>query len=195
MRKYLDSGWRSRHSQNEMNTGSRRGLIMKIGTVKWFNLQKGYGFIHPDDGGPNIFVHIAAVESAGMSDLKEGQRVIFEIQRDERTGNASAVSLKPLVFATTPHLEAVSPPRIRSILFLPSSHRQCRQCLSLQISRIDKGSHAAAASICLAENRRGPRRNFTCFGELPDMRKWLPMIKAVRNYHPIRSENGSFPEP
>ena len=51
---------------------------MKIGTVKWFNLQKGYRFIHPDDGGRNIFVHIAAVESAGMSDLKEGQRVIFE---------------------------------------------------------------------------------------------------------------------
>ena len=76
---------------------------MKIGAVKWFNLQKGYGFIHPDDGGPNIFVHIAAVESAGMSDLKEGQRVIFEIQRDERTGNASAVSLKPLVFATPAH--------------------------------------------------------------------------------------------
>ena len=73
---------------------------MKIGTVKWFNLQKGYEFIHPDDGGRNIFVHIAAVESAGMSDLREGQRVVFEIQRDERTGNASAVSLKPLVFAT-----------------------------------------------------------------------------------------------
>jgi CspA family cold shock protein len=88
-----------------MNTGSRRGLIMKIGTVKWFNLQKGYGFIHPDDGGLNIFVHIAAVESAGMSDLKAGQRVIFEIQRDERTGKASAVTLKPLVFATTPHLD------------------------------------------------------------------------------------------
>jgi CspA family cold shock protein len=78
---------------------------MKIGTVKWFNLQKGYGFIHPDDGGPYIFVHIAAVESAGMSDLKEGQRVIFEIQRDERTGNASAVSLKAVVFATTPYLD------------------------------------------------------------------------------------------
>ena len=108
MRKCLDSDWRSRHSQNEMNTGSRRGLIMKIGTVKWFNLRKGYGFIHPDDGGPNIFVHIAAVESAGMSDLKEGQRIVFEIQRDERTGNASAVSLKPLVFATPPHLDGNS---------------------------------------------------------------------------------------
>jgi cold shock protein len=77
---------------------------MNMGTVKWFNPQKGYGYIHPDDGGPNIFVHIAAVESAGMSDLKEGERVIFEIQGDERTGKASAVSLKPLVFATTPHL-------------------------------------------------------------------------------------------
>ena len=78
---------------------------MKIGTVKGFNLRKGYGFIHPDDGGPNIFVHMSAVEIAGMNDLKEGQRVIFEIQRDERTGNASAASLKPLVLTTTPHLD------------------------------------------------------------------------------------------
>jgi cold shock protein len=78
---------------------------MKIGTVKWFNLQKGYGFIHPDDGSPSVFVHTSAVDSAGMSDLKEGQRVTFEIQRDERTGDATAVSLKPLLFATTPHLD------------------------------------------------------------------------------------------
>jgi cold shock protein len=78
---------------------------MKIGTVKWFNLQKGYGFIHPDDGSPNVFVHMSAVDSAGMSDLKEGQRVIFESQRHERSGNASAVSLKPLVYATTLHLD------------------------------------------------------------------------------------------
>jgi CspA family cold shock protein len=82
---------------------------MKIGTVKWFNLQKGYGFIHPDDGSPNIFVDMSAAQSAGMSDLKEGWRVIFEIQRDERTGKASAVSLKPLVFATTPPLEGRFP--------------------------------------------------------------------------------------
>ena len=78
---------------------------MKIGTVRWFNLQKGYGFIHPDDGSPNIFVHISAVARAGMTDLKEGQRVIFEIQQDERTGTASAVSLKPFVLASTPHLD------------------------------------------------------------------------------------------
>jgi cold shock protein len=78
---------------------------MKIGTVKWFNLQKGYGFIHPDDGSPNVFVHTSTLEKAGMSDLKAGQRVIFEIQQDERTGDATAVSLKPLLFATTPHLD------------------------------------------------------------------------------------------
>jgi CspA family cold shock protein len=77
---------------------------MNIGTVKWFNPQKGYGYIHPDKGGPNIFVHISAVESAGMGALKGGQRVIFEIQRDKRTGNASAASLKSLVLTTTPHL-------------------------------------------------------------------------------------------
>jgi cold shock protein len=78
---------------------------MNIGIVKWFNPQKGYGYIHPDKGGPNIFVHISAVESAGMSALRGGQRVIFEIQRDERTGNVSAASLKPLVLTTTPHLD------------------------------------------------------------------------------------------
>ena len=78
---------------------------MKIGTVKWFNLQKGYGIIRPDDGSPNVFVHMSAVDSAGMSDLKEGQRVVFEIQQHQRTGNASAVSLKPLVYATPPHFD------------------------------------------------------------------------------------------
>ena len=71
---------------------------MKIGTVKWFNLQKGYGFIHPDDGGPNVFVHTSAVDSAGLSDLKAGQRVIFEIsargahrRRDRRVVEAAFV--------------------------------------------------------------------------------------------------------
>jgi CspA family cold shock protein len=78
---------------------------MNIGTVRWFNPQKGYGFIHPDDGSPNVFVHMSAVESAGMSALEGGQRVIFEIQRDERSGNASAVSLGPLVLAPTLRLD------------------------------------------------------------------------------------------
>ena len=71
---------------------------MKTGTVRWFSLQKGYGFIHPDDGGPNIFVDMFAVESAGMSSLKEGQRLGFRVLSDRRTGSTSAVSLAPLVF-------------------------------------------------------------------------------------------------
>lgn len=78
---------------------------MNIGTVKWFSLEKGYGFIHPDDGRPNIFVHISAVETAGMGGLKEGQRVIFEIERDEHTGRTSAVSLRAPVLAPTSHLD------------------------------------------------------------------------------------------
>ena len=73
---------------------------MKIGTVRWFNIEKGRGYIHPDDGGPNIFVDRPAVERAGMSDLKIGQRIAFEIQRNERTGDISAVSLKVLAPAT-----------------------------------------------------------------------------------------------
>jgi cold shock protein len=74
---------------------------MKIGTVRWFNPQRGYGFIHPDDGSHNILVQSSAVESAGMSDLKGGQRIIFDIQRNERTGEMSAVALKALMPATT----------------------------------------------------------------------------------------------
>jgi cold shock protein len=64
----------------------------------------GHSFI-PTTAGRNLFVHMSAVEIAGMNDLKEGQRVIFEIQWDERTGNASAVSLKAVVFAMTPYLD------------------------------------------------------------------------------------------
>jgi CspA family cold shock protein len=71
---------------------------MKTGTVKWFNAQKGHGFIRPDDGSPNILVHLSAVHSAGMSCLEGGQRVIFEIQRDERTGSICATALTPLAF-------------------------------------------------------------------------------------------------
>jgi cold shock protein len=78
---------------------------MKIGTVRWFSLQKGYGFVRPDDGSFNIFVDMSAVERSGMSDLKEGQRIIFEVQRNERTGKASAESLKALMSATTRDLD------------------------------------------------------------------------------------------
>jgi cold shock protein len=66
---------------------------MNTGTVKWFNEQKGYGFIQPDNGAKDIFVHISAVERAGLRSLKEGQKVSFEIVTDKRTGRSSAGNL------------------------------------------------------------------------------------------------------
>lgn len=67
---------------------------MNQGTVKWFNTTKGYGFIAPDNGGPDVFVHISAVERAGLSSLNDGQKVTFEIVKDKRTGKSSADNLK-----------------------------------------------------------------------------------------------------
>ncbi|KAA2236722.1 cold-shock protein [Salinarimonas soli] len=67
---------------------------MATGTVKWFNETKGYGFIQPDDGGNDVFVHISAVQRAGMQTLAEGQRLAYELQADRRTGKSSAVDLK-----------------------------------------------------------------------------------------------------
>ena len=69
---------------------------MNTGTVKWFNAQKGYGFIAPDDGGRDAFVHISAVERSGLGDLQEGQKVSFELVSDRKTGKASADNLKVL---------------------------------------------------------------------------------------------------
>ena len=74
---------------------------MMIGTVRWFKLPKGRGYIHPDDGSHNIFVEGSAVEGACMTDLKIGHRIIFEIQRNERTGDTAAVSLQVLTPATS----------------------------------------------------------------------------------------------
>lgn len=67
---------------------------MPVGTVKWFNTTKGYGFIQPDNGGPDIFVHISAVERAGLSSLQEGQKISYEEQRDPKRGKSSAGNLK-----------------------------------------------------------------------------------------------------
>ena len=66
---------------------------MTIGTVKWFNSQKGFGFIQPEDGSNDVFVHISAVERAGLGNLHEGQRVSFELEQGQR-GRVSAVNLK-----------------------------------------------------------------------------------------------------
>ena len=66
---------------------------MTTGTVKWFNLQKGFGFIAPDDGGKDAFVHISAMERAGISELREGQKLRFELVSDQRSGKMSAESL------------------------------------------------------------------------------------------------------
>ena len=67
---------------------------MATGTVKWFNGTKGYGFIAPDDGGKDVFVHISAVERAGMRGLDEGQKIAFEVVADRRSGKSSADNLR-----------------------------------------------------------------------------------------------------
>ncbi len=69
---------------------------MATGTVKWFNFQKGFGFIAPDGGGNDAFVHISAVERSGLGDLREGQKVSFELVADRKSGKMSADHLKIL---------------------------------------------------------------------------------------------------
>jgi cold shock protein len=67
---------------------------MNKGTVKWFNNQKGFGFIQPEAGGKDVFVHISAVERAGLSTLNEGQQVSFEVVADRQTGKSAAENLR-----------------------------------------------------------------------------------------------------
>jgi cold shock protein len=69
---------------------------MTTGTVKWFNLQKGFGFITPDDGGKDAFVHISALERAGIGNLREGQKLRFELMSDQKTGKMAAENLSTL---------------------------------------------------------------------------------------------------
>ena len=68
-------------------------ITMTKGTVKWFNTQKGYGFIQPEDGSKDVFVHISAVERAGLYELKEGQKVTFDVVANRKTGKSSAENL------------------------------------------------------------------------------------------------------
>src|ERR1700722_10884604 len=70
-------------------------MAMATGTVKWFNATKGFGFIQPTDGGTDVFVHISAVERAGMRDLNEGQKISYDVVADRSTGKSSADNLKP----------------------------------------------------------------------------------------------------
>jgi CspA family cold shock protein len=67
---------------------------MTIGTVKWFNATKGFGFIQPDDGGSDVFVHISAVERSSLGSLSEGQKLSFELERDKKSGKMSAAQLQ-----------------------------------------------------------------------------------------------------
>jgi CspA family cold shock protein len=67
---------------------------MAIGTVKWFNGQKGFGFIQPQDGGSDVFVHVTAVDRSGLGSLHEGQKVSYELERDNRSGKVSAGQLQ-----------------------------------------------------------------------------------------------------
>ncbi|WP_011581244.1 MULTISPECIES: cold-shock protein [Chelativorans] len=67
---------------------------MTTGTVKWFNATKGFGFIQPDSGQPDVFVHISAVEQAGMRSLVEGQKIDFEVVRDPKSGKSAAANLQ-----------------------------------------------------------------------------------------------------
>ena len=67
---------------------------MTKGTVKWFNYDKGFGFIQPDEGGPDVFVHISAVERAGLRSLNEGQKITYELEKDPRSGKSAAGQLQ-----------------------------------------------------------------------------------------------------
>jgi len=69
---------------------------MESGTVKWFNLQKGYGFIQPDSGGPDVFVHISAVERSGLNGLNDGQKISYELVADRRSGKSTAENIKSI---------------------------------------------------------------------------------------------------
>jgi CspA family cold shock protein len=88
---------RFRPAQHELRGTSiyaLKGFNMTTGTVKWFNSTKGFGFIQPDNGGADAFVHISAVERSGMRELVEGQKVGFELERDMKSGKMSATNLQ-----------------------------------------------------------------------------------------------------
>jgi CspA family cold shock protein len=85
---------RNRAPRAHLHLVSERILPMNMGTVKFYNGQKGFGFIQPDDGGKDVFVHATALERAGISGLVEGQKVSFDTQEDRRTGKTAVANIK-----------------------------------------------------------------------------------------------------
>jgi CspA family cold shock protein len=73
----------------------KKEFLMALGTVKFFNVNKRFGFLSPDGGGQDVFVHITAVERSGMSNLREGQKVNFDTETDRRSGKTAATTLRP----------------------------------------------------------------------------------------------------
>jgi len=71
-----------------------KGFVMTTGTVKWFNSTKGFGFIQPDNGGADAFVHISAIERAGMHEIVEGQKLTYDLEQDRKSGKMSACNLQ-----------------------------------------------------------------------------------------------------
>jgi len=69
-------------------------IYMNTGTVKWFNSTKGFGFIQPDEGGKDVFVHVSAVERSGLGSLNEGQKISYDLRRDDKSGREAAVDLR-----------------------------------------------------------------------------------------------------
>jgi cold shock protein len=101
---------------------------MRTGIVKWFNSWKGYGFIKPVDGGFNVYVHISAVERAGLAELKEGQKINFDVVADERTGEVFAENLSvPLDRREDTHGDTSEPLRVQTTAgFVGQLTRQMR---------------------------------------------------------------------
>jgi CspA family cold shock protein len=107
---------------------------MRTGTVKWFNSRKGYGFIKPADGGFNVYVHISTVERAGLAELKEGQKINFDVVTDDRSGQVFAENLSvPLNRREDTHGNASEPLRVQT------AARIIRQ-LTRQIGRRPNGN-------------------------------------------------------
>jgi CspA family cold shock protein len=90
----LDFRIEPRAYPNHFRHFDHASTIMTTGTVKWFNATKGFGFIQPDDGGADVFVHISAVERSSLGSLHEGQKLSFELERDQRSGKMSAGQLQ-----------------------------------------------------------------------------------------------------